>query len=75
MGCVSWAVVLDISIVGGGVNSAQQLFAVVISNAQPDVAATVTSVLQTSAGRMVFGRFERAVSGGEEPPPRRSKAG
>jgi uncharacterized protein YacL len=28
------------------------------------VAATVTSVLQTSAGRMVFGRFDRRVSGG-----------
>jgi uncharacterized protein YacL len=34
------------------------------------VAATVTSVLQTSAGRMVFGRFERALHDGEEPPPR-----
>jgi len=29
-----------------------------------EVAAVVTSVLQTSAGRMVFGRFERRVAGG-----------
>lgn len=29
------------------------------------VAATVTSVLQTSAGRMVFGRFIRAISGSD----------
>jgi uncharacterized protein YacL len=42
------------------------------------VAATVTSVLQTSAGRMVFGRFERGLGDGDErptgPAPRRSKA-
>src|SRR5215210_400894 len=31
------------------------------------VAATVTSVLQTSAGRMVFGRYTRAVSGSDGP--------
>ena len=28
-----------------------------------EVGAIVTSVLQTSAGRMVFGRFERRVAG------------
>jgi hypothetical protein len=28
-----------------------------------EVSALVTSVLQTSAGRMVFGRFERRVGG------------
>jgi uncharacterized protein YacL len=40
------------------------------------VAATVTSVLQTSAGRMVFGRFERRVADREDPPrqPRREEA-
>jgi uncharacterized protein YacL len=39
------------------------------------VAATVTSVLQTSAGRMVFGRFERRVADREDPPrlPRREE--
>jgi uncharacterized protein YacL len=31
-----------------------------------DVLAAVTSVLQTSAGRMVFGRFERAAANGDE---------
>lgn len=39
-----------------------------------NVAATVTSVLQTSAGRMVFGRFERALGQDGESPPRRSRA-
>jgi uncharacterized protein YacL len=42
-----------------------------------DVMAAVTSVLQTSAGRMVFGRFERpAVQASEPPragPPRQSQ--
>jgi uncharacterized protein YacL len=38
------------------------------------VAATVTSVLQTSAGRMVFGRFERAVNGADEPAAGRQPA-
>jgi len=33
-----------------------------------DVAAAVTSVLQTSAGRMVFGRFERSLAGAQLPP-------
>ena len=33
-----------------------------------DVAAAVTSVLQTSAGRMVFGRFERAIADAQGPP-------
>ena len=33
-----------------------------------NVAATVTSVLQTSAGRMVFGRYDRAVAERGEPP-------
>jgi uncharacterized protein YacL len=39
-----------------------------------NVAALVTSVLQTSAGRMVFGRFERRIGGsdGMPPSPRRS---
>jgi uncharacterized protein YacL len=40
-----------------------------------DVAAAVTSVLQTSAGRMVFGRFERSLSpeaqGPQRTPPAR----
>jgi uncharacterized protein YacL len=42
------------------------------------VAATVTSVLQTSAGRMVFGRYERTTSESDERPepvgPRRSRS-
>jgi uncharacterized protein YacL len=33
------------------------------------VAATVTSVLQTSAGRMVFGRFERTTAESDDRPP------
>jgi uncharacterized protein YacL len=33
-----------------------------------NVAAAVTSVLQTSAGRMVFGRFERTAAEADEPP-------
>jgi uncharacterized protein YacL len=33
-----------------------------------NVAATVTSVLQTSAGRMVFGRYERTAAESDEPP-------
>jgi uncharacterized protein YacL len=32
------------------------------------VSAVVTSVLQTSAGRMVFGRFDRTTSESDEPP-------
>jgi uncharacterized protein YacL len=36
------------------------------------VAATVTSVLQTSAGRMVFGRFDRRTSGGGGAAPRKA---
>jgi hypothetical protein len=35
-----------------------------------DVAAAVTSVLQTSAGRMVFGRFERGLGGEAQGPPK-----
>jgi uncharacterized protein YacL len=35
-----------------------------------DVAAAVTSVLQTSAGRMVFGRFERSLSSESQGPQR-----
>lgn len=42
VGCEYWAVDLDNAVVGGGLNAAQQQFAVVISNAQPDVPATVT---------------------------------
>ena len=42
VGCEYWAVDLDNANVGGGLNAAQQQFAVVISNAQPDVPATVT---------------------------------
>jgi uncharacterized protein YacL len=38
-----------------------------------NVAATVTSVLQTSAGRMVFGRFERAVPDADDRPPRNGR--
>jgi uncharacterized protein YacL len=32
------------------------------------VAAVVTSVLQTSAGRMVFGRYERRINGSDDMP-------
>jgi uncharacterized protein YacL len=40
-----------------------------------NVVAAVTSVLQTSAGRMVFGRFERRVADADAPtPPRRPAA-
>jgi len=34
-----------------------------------NIAAAVTSVLQTSAGRMVFGRYERAAAETDEPRP------
>ena len=43
-----------------------------------NVLATVTSVLQTSAGRMVFGRYERSSNDSDERPdrngPRRGKS-
>jgi uncharacterized protein YacL len=35
-----------------------------------NVMATVTSVLQTSAGRMVFGRYERTAADTDERPDR-----
>jgi uncharacterized protein YacL len=52
---------------GQGVGYLEDGTMVVIENGREhigeQVAATVTSVLQTSAGRMVFGRFERRVTG------------
>jgi uncharacterized protein YacL len=53
---------------GQGVGYLEDGTMVVIENGREhigeQVAATVTSVLQTSAGRMVFGRFDRRASGG-----------
>jgi hypothetical protein len=42
VGCEYWAVDLDNANVGGGLNAAEQQFAVVVSNAQPDLPAQVT---------------------------------
>lgn len=50
---------------GQGVGYLDDGTMIVVENGRPyigqDVNITVTSVLQTSAGRMIFGRFERTV--------------
>lgn len=42
VGCEYWAVDLDNAMVNASLNAAEQQFAVVVSNAQPDLAAAVT---------------------------------
>lgn len=48
VGCEYWAVDLDNANIRGGVNGAAQQFAVVVSNPQPDVSASVTVELDDS---------------------------
>jgi hypothetical protein len=49
VGCEYWAVDLDNAFVSPSLNAAAQQFAVVVSNAQPDVTATVTIEEDTAA--------------------------
>jgi len=67
VGCEYWPVDLDNADVGDALNAAAQQFAVVISNAQPDVTALVTIEQDDSAPGMPNAPFEVARA---EIPPR-----